>query len=158
MCALIGLAVSGCGSGSGNQLSSHDKATLAQIDSLVTQYIRLDHEIAADTVAGSKIHTQTAYFRIDGPRIDQLNQKAQTIRKDARSFDDATAARLYEPLAASLDREASDLEMLLHGLKTGNLRSARAAYTRVGNDERHIRTVAAQQLPRVRAYAQKISG
>ena len=157
LCLLTGAA--GCGSSqsasSQRTLSAHDKASLRQINNLVSSFRKLEGEVGGDTIAGSKIRSRRQYIGTEKPRIEELSRTAQRLRLAVSSLDDTHLAALYTPLAEALDQEAGHVQLFLNTLIEGDVRALPKIYNRLGQDEQHINNVALEQLPKVRAYARR---
>lgn len=165
---MIGAAACGSSPTSGNAssqsastqrtLSAHDRASLRRINDLVSSFRKLEGKIAADTIAGSKIHSRSQYVRDDKPRIDKLSRTTQQVRLAVGSLDDTHLAALYTPLAEALDREAGHFQLFLNTLVQGSVSALPKIYKQLGQDEQHINNVVLEQLPKVRAYSRRYAG
>jgi hypothetical protein len=160
LCLLTGAA--GCGSSqsasSQRTLSAHDQDSLKQINNLVSSFLKLESQVGADTIAGSKIRSRTQYIGTEKPRVDELSRTAQRLRLVVSSLDDTHLAALYTPLAEALDQEAGHLRLFLNTLIQGDVGVLPKIYKRLGQDEQHINSVTLEQLPKVRAYARRYGG
>jgi hypothetical protein len=118
----------------------------------------VEGEVAADTIAGSKIRSRGQFIRVEAPRIDTMNRTTRQIRLFVGDLGDTHLAVLYTPLASALNREVGDLELFLSALVEGEVPAVQMIYGQLGGDEQRITHVALAQLSKVRAYARQLGG